>query len=339
MLKYAIDKVIRRENLTEEEMVIAMNAIMEGQASQAQIGGFLTALRMKGETIEEISGSAKVMREKAMKMNIKADYAIDTCGTGGDGAHTFNISTAVAFVAAAAGVTVVKHGNRSVSSKCGSADVLECLGVNIDLQPNQVEKCVEKINIGFMFAPHFHKAMKHAIGPRKELGVRTIFNILGPLTNPAKVQGQVLGVFDEELTGVMAGVLQKLGVERAMVVHGLDKLDEITITTQTKVSELKDGKILQYHIHPEDYGLPIGSIEDLVGGDPQTNAEILLAIMNGEKSARRNMVVLNAGAAIYVGKRADSLAEGIELAKDVIDQGIALQKVHQLMQVSQELRS
>lgn len=338
MLKFAIDKVMRHENLTESEMIDAMNIIMEGKATESQIGGFLTALRMKGERLQEITGGAKVMRDKALSINIDSDYTIDTCGTGGDGAHTFNISTIVAFVAAAAGVTVVKHGNRSVSSKCGSADVLEYLGVNIDLQPREVEKCAHELNIGFMFAPHFHQAMKYAIGPRRELGVRTIFNILGPLTNPAKVKGQILGVFDEKLTHVMAGVLQALGAERAMVVHGLDRLDEITITTNTKVSELKDNKIVDYYIDPRDYGLPLGTSQELVGGESRENAKILLSILNGEISSRRNIVLLNAGAAIYVGKRADSLEEGINKARQAIDGGFALEKLNQLVKLSQELR-
>ena len=338
MLKFAIDKVMKHEDLAESEMIDAMNVIIEGKATEAQIGGFLTALRMKGERLEEITGSARVMRDKALNINIDNDYTIDTCGTGGDGANTFNISTVVAFVAAAAGVTVVKHGNRSVSSKCGSADVLECLGVNIDLEPLEVEKCARELNIGFMFAPHFHQAMKHAIRPRSELGVRTIFNILGPLTNPAKVKGQILGVFDEKLTDVMAGVLQALGTERAMVVHGLDQLDEITITTNTKVSELKDNKIVDYYIDPREYGLPLGRTQELVGGEPKENAEILLSILNGEISTRRNIVLLNAGAAIYVGKRADSLEEGINKARQAIDGGFALEKLNQLVNLSQELR-
>ncbi|WZL74087.1 anthranilate phosphoribosyltransferase [Clostridiaceae bacterium 35-E11] len=338
MLKLAIDKVINHKNLTESEMICAMNAIMEGKATESQIGGFLAALRMKGETLEEITGSTKVMRDKALSINITKDYAIDTCGTGGDGANTFNISTVAAFVAAAAGVTVVKHGSRSVSSKCGSADVLESLGVNIDLQPIEVEKCVEQLNVGFMFAPNFHQAMKYAIGPRRELGVRTIFNILGPLTNPAKVKGQVLGVFDQTLTEVVAEVLKELGVEKAMVVHGLDGLDEITITTKTKVSELKDGKIINYYIDPREYDLPLAPTERLMGGEPQRNAEILLNILKGESGARRNMVLLNAGASIYVGKKATSLEEGIDKAKEVIDMGLALEKLNRLVTLSQEMR-
>lgn len=337
MLKFAIDKVVRNENLTEDEMVSAMDIIMEGGATPSQIGGFLTALRMKGETLEEITGSAKVMRDKALRVDMKNEYAIDTCGTGGDGSNTFNVSTVVALVAAAAGVKVVKHGNRSVSSKCGSADVLEQLGININLKPEEVEKCVKNINVGFMFAPNFHSAMKHVIHSRRELGVRTIFNVLGPLTNPARVKGQVFGVFDGDLTEVLAEVLKGLGVERAMVVHGLDGLDEITITTKTKVSELKDHKIGTYYIDPTEYGIPLAAKQDLLGGDVHDNANIILNILKGERGPRRNMVLLNAGAAIYVGKKANSLEEGIHRATEVIDMGMALQKLMEFIKVSQEL--
>lgn len=337
MLKFAIDKVIKNENLTEEEMIRAMDIIMEGKATPAQIGGLLIGLRMKGETLEEITGSAKVMRDKALNLSIQNDYAIDTCGTGGDGGNTFNVSTAAAFVAAAAGVVVVKHGNRSVSSKCGSADVLEKLGVNINLQPDEVQKCVDKLNIGFMFAPNFHKAMKHAVGPRRELGVRSIFNLLGPLTNPAGAKGQVLGVFDENLTPVIAGVLKELDVERGMVIHGLDGLDEITVTDKTKVSELKDGKINTYFIDPRDFQIPLAKKDELSGGEPEENAEIILKILKGETGARRNMVLMNAGAAIYVGKKADSLKEGIEKAKEVIDTGLALKKLNDFAEFTQEV--
>ncbi|MTI65300.1 MAG: anthranilate phosphoribosyltransferase [Firmicutes bacterium] len=335
MLKFAMDKLLKNEDLTESEMIDAMSEIMNGDAKPSQIGGFLVALRMKGETIKEIVGASKVMRNKALKVNIEKDYAIDTCGTGGDGKDTFNISTIVAFVAAAAGVSIVKHGNRSVSSKCGSADVLEGLGIDIKLSPNDVEKCVNQLNIGFMFAPNFHRAMKHAIGPRKELGIRTIFNILGPLTNPAMVKGQVLGVFDESLTDVLAEVLKELGVERAMVVHGLDGLDEITITTKTKVSELKNGKINTYYIDPRKYHIPLVKHKEIIGGTPNDNKEIALNILKGERGARRNIVLLNAAAAIYVGKKANSFQEGLEKAKEVIDMGLALKKMNELIRVSQ----
>ncbi|SHJ66143.1 anthranilate phosphoribosyltransferase [Geosporobacter subterraneus DSM 17957] len=335
MLKSAIGKVIKGQSLSEKEMMTVMDDIMEGKATASQIGGLLVALRMKGETIEEISGCAKVMRRKASSVEIDAAYAIDTCGTGGDGSHTFNVSTGAALIAAAAGVTVVKHGNRSVSSKCGSADVLEHLGVNIGLTPSAVQKCVKALNIGFIFAPNFHQAMSHAAEPRRELGIRTIFNILGPLTNPAGVKGQVLGVFAEELTDLMAEVLKTLGVQRAMVVHGLDGLDEITITTKTKVSELKDGQITNYMIDPRDYGLPMGDRKDLEGGSPRQNAEILRGLFQGAKGVKRNMLVLNAGAAIYVGKQAGTLEEGICLAEEMIDGGLAVEKLNQLILLSQ----
>jgi len=338
MMQYAIDKVIRKQHLTEGEMMEVMSTIMEGKATSSQIGGLLTALRMKGETVEEITGCAKVMRDKALRVDIDKAYAIDTCGTGGDKGNTFNISTVVAFVAAAAGVTVVKHGNRSISSRCGSADVLEHLGVNIDLTPEKVQESVEKLNIGFMFAPNFHQAMKYAVAPRQELGIRTIFNVLGPLTNPAKVQGQVLGVYDESLTEVIADVLRGLGSDRGLVVHGLDGLDEITITTKTKVSELKDGEISTYYVDPQRFNLPLASREEIVGGGPKENSEIMLSILRGERGAKRNMVLMNAGAAIYVGKQADSLEEGIDKAREVIDMGFALAKLNQFIHLSQGMK-
>lgn len=338
-MKYIIDKVIRQEDLTEEEMMEVMNLIMTGEATSSQIGGFLVALRMKGETVDEIIGSAKVMKEKALKVRVEKTYAIDTCGTGGDGANTFNVSTAVAFVAAAAGVTVIKHGNRSVSSKCGSADVLEKLGVNINLTAIEVKESVEKINIGFMYAPNFHGAMKYAVAPRRELGIRTIFNILGPLTNPADVKGQVLGVFDPSLTQVMAEALKGLGVDRAMVVHGLDGLDEITITMETKVTELKDNILSNYILDPRNFGFPIATMEELEGGTPEENAEIILNILRGERGGKRNMVLMNAGAAIYVGKQAKSLEEGIEKAKEVIDMGLALEKLNEFILFSQGVKT
>lgn len=337
MLRFAINKVLNRENLSEDEMKQAMNIIMDGKAKDSQIGSFLTALRMKGESIDEITGGAKVMREKSFKVNLDGEYFVDTCGTGGDGANTFNISTIVAIISAAAGVKIVKHGNRSVSSKCGSADVLESLGVNIDLDPVMVKNCVKQIDIGFMFAPNFHKAMKHVINPRRELGIRTIFNVLGPLTNPAMVNNQVLGVFGEGLTEQIAGVLKNLGSKHSMVVHGLDGLDEITITTNTKVSELRNNKISTYYITPEDFGLPLGKTEDLVGGSPEKNADIFLKILKGENGSRRNIVLLNAGAAIYVGGKADSLTSGIDKARKVLDQGLALEKLNQFIKLSQEL--
>lgn len=337
MLGFAINKVLNKENLSEDEMIQAMDIIMEGKATNSQIGSFLTALRMKGESIDEITAGAKVMRKKALKVQVEDQCAVDPVGTGGDSANTFNISTLVSIISAAAGVKVAKHGNRSISSKCGSADVLESLGVNIELDPSKVKKCVDEIDIGFMFAPRFHSSMKNVAMTRRELGIRTIFNILGPLTNPAMVKNQVLGVFDGNLTEQMARVLQNLGSRHAMVVHGLDGLDEITTTTKTKVSELKNNRINTYYIDPKDFGLPLGKTEDLVGGYPEENADIFLKILKGENGSRRNIVLLNAGAAIYVGGKADSLSTGIEKARKTIDEGLALEKLNQFIKLSQEL--
>lgn len=337
-MKYIMDKVINKEHLTEQEMMNVMNVIMSGKATPSQIGGFLVALRMKGETVNEIIGSVKVMKDKALKVNVNKCYAIDTCGTGGDGANTFNISTVVAFVAAAAGVTVVKHGNRSVSSKCGSTDVLEMLGANINLTATEVEQSVEAINIGFMYAPNFHQAMKYAVVPRRELGIRTIFNILGPLINPANVQGQVLGVFHSALTEIMAKTLKGLGTDRAMVVHGLDGLDEITVTEETKITELKDNKIYNYTINPGKHNISFATKAELLGGSPEENAQIIIDILKGEKGAKRNIVLLNAGAAIYVGKQANSLEEGIDMAKEVIDKGLALKKLNEFISFSRGIK-
>ncbi|WP_058486037.1 anthranilate phosphoribosyltransferase [Defluviitalea phaphyphila] len=327
MLREAVETLLEGKDLTENQMIEAMESIMNGEATNTLIGSFLTALKIKGETPEEITGGAKVMRKKAEKIDLEGLYTLDTCGTGGDGAGTFNISTAVAFIAASAGIYVVKHGNRSVSSKSGSADVLEALGVNISLTPKQVEECIKAQNIGFLFAPTFHKAMKYALGPRKELGFRTIFNVLGPLTNPAEAKAQVMGVFDDSLTEIMARVLLNLGVEHAMVVHGMDGLDEITITDKTKVTELKNKEINTYFISPEQYGIEKGKKEDLVGGDAKENAEIIMNILKGEKGPKRDIVLLNSGAALYVGKKAKSIEEGINMAKKLIDEGYALNKL------------
>lgn len=337
MLKEAIQKLVEGRNLCEDEIIAALNCIMEGEATPAQIGSFITALRIKGETIEEITGCAKVMREKADKIVLDKDYFIDIVGTGGDCSYTFNISTAAAFVTAAGGVTVAKHGNRSVSSKSGSADVLESLGINIALEPQIVKESIEKIGIGFMFAQTFHKSMKHAAGPRKELGIRTIFNILGPLTNPASAKGQLLGVFSEKLTEPLAHVLSNLGVENAMVVYGMDGMDEISLSAQTKVSELKDGKVNTYYLNPEDYELKLVSKEELVGGDSKENAKIILSILNGERGPKRDIVVLNAAAALYVGKAAKDIKSGIAMAEELIDSGKALNKLNELKEFSNSM--
>ncbi|NSW90991.1 MAG: anthranilate phosphoribosyltransferase [Firmicutes bacterium] len=330
MLKYAIQKLIDKRNLEETEIMDAMDHIMEGRATQAQIGSFLTALRLKGETIEEITGCARVMRDKAYRINPRVSFSIDTCGTGGDGSNTFNISTASAFVAAAAGIPVAKHGNRSVSSKSGSADVLEALGIDITISANEVEESIEKVGIGFMFAPMFHKSMKHAAGPRKELGFRTIFNILGPLTNPANVKGQVVGVFSKELTRPIAEVLLKLGIERAMVIHGLDGLDEISLGHETLVSEVKEGIIRNYVINPEMFGLKRIDKTEVTGGSSEDNAKIIMSLFRGEKGPKRDVVLINSAAALCVGGAVNTLAEGIELAAWLIDSGMALRKLEEL---------
>lgn len=337
-MKKHIEKLISKIDLTEEEMVEAMNAIMSGEVSEIEIASFLTALKMKGETIAEITGGARVMRAKASPINIKHEYAVDTCGTGGDGLHTFNISTTVAIILAAAGVPVAKHGNRSVSSKSGSADVLEALGVNITLTPQQVGECVDKINLGFMFAPTFHGAMRYAGPVRRALGFRTIFNMLGPLTNPAAAKGQVLGVYSEELTNVFAEVLKNLGTERALVVHGLDGLDEISISTKTKVSELKDGEIKNYYIEPEDFGISKAPLEEIKGGEAAENAQILKDLLEGKiKGAKYDIVLLNAGAALYIGKKVESIKDGITLAKELIDSGTAYKKLEELIEITKDV--
>lgn len=330
MIREAIAKVVDDEDLLEEEMQEVMNEIMTGGATPAQIASFITGLRVKGETVDEISGAAKVMRDKATRINIKDSIVVDTCGTGGDMAQTFNISTTAAFVVAGTGLMVAKHGNRSVSSACGSADVLQALGVNIELKPVDVERCMNEIGIGFLFAPLFHEAMKYAVGPRKEIGIRTIFNILGPLTNPAGAKAQVLGVYSHGLTETMARVLMRLGASHCFVVHGTDGLDEITITTTTKVSEGKNGKVRTYTVKPSDFGLKKAKKVDLLGGDASDNARITTAILSGEKGPKRDIVLLNAAAAIVAGGKAKTLKEGVKLAADSIDSGAASAKLEAL---------
>ena len=337
MLRAAINKVMRKENLSEEEMIVALEEIMSGEASETLVGSFLTALCIKGETIEEITGGAKVMINKAAKVNLESLYTLDTCGTGGDMAGTFNISTAAAFICAAAGVSVVKHGNRSVSSRSGSADVLEALGANIMLGPDQVEKCVKEQGIGFFFAPSFHKAMKNVVKSRKELGFRTIFNLLGPLTNPARAKTQIVGVYDKSLTEPIARVLQNLGVNHALVVHGVDGLDEITITGETKISELKDNDVSTYTICPEDFSLERGDKEEVVGGDAVENAEIIRKLFKGEVGRKRDILLLNSGAALYLGKKANSIKEGVNVAKEIIDKGLAERKLEEYISYTRRL--
>lgn len=335
-MKELIAKVVERIDLTKEEAEEAMKKIMTGEATEAQIGAFLTALRMKGETMDEIAACAQVMRDFAERITPRVrGKLVDTCGTGGDKIKTFNISTIAAFVAAGAGVPIAKHGNRSVTSKAGSADLLEALGVKIDCPPEVVRRCIEKAGIGFMFAPVFHKAMKYAIKPRKEIGIRTIFNLLGPLTNPANAQAQLLGVFDAPLTPKIAGALRNLGVERALVVHGMDGLDEISTLGSTQISELIDGEIKTYRIKPEEFGLRRASVGDLAGGDAEYNAKLTVSLLkNGGKGPKMDVVKLNAGAAIYVGDKADSIKEGMELAEESIDSGKAYLKLAMLVKES-----
>jgi len=330
MIRETITKLADKTDLTEGETEEVMEEIMSGQATPAQIAAFLIALRMKGETVAEITGAARVMRNKATRINVKDPNVVDTCGTGGDRSHTFNISTAAAFVVAGAGITVAKHGNRSVSSLCGSADVLKALGVNIDIPPARVEKCVNETGIGFLFAPMHHPAMRHAVGPRQEIGIRTIFNILGPLTNPAGASCQVVGVYSSHLTETLAQVLLNLGASHCFVVHGGDGLDEITITGETMVSEGQKGKVKTYKIRPGDFGIKTGTLEDIRGGSAEDNARIVLKILEGERGPRRDIVLLNAAAGIMAGGRAADFPAAIKAAEESIDSGKALAKLEAL---------
>ncbi|MGA1863576.1 MAG: anthranilate phosphoribosyltransferase [bacterium] len=329
MIKEAITKIIEKQDLSQEEAALTMEEIMSGNATDAQIASFITALRLKGETVDEITGFTKIMREKATHLKAKGPV-IDTCGTGGDGAHTFNISTISAFIAAGAGAMVAKHGNRSVSSSCGSADCLQALGINITADVEKVEKCLNEVGIGFLFAPLLHASMKYAIGPRREIGIRTVFNILGPMTNPANARAQLIGVYSQDLTETMARVLNNLGSLHVMVVHGMDGLDEISTTGPTRISELKDGKITTYTINPTDFHISPAMAEDLKGAEADVNARICEAILSGEKGPKRDICLLNAGAAIYVADLAKDLAEGIERARESIDSGTAMAKLEKL---------
>jgi len=334
MIKEAIDKAVRNIDLREAEMMAAMEEIMGGEATPAQIGAFITALRMKGETVEEVTGAARIMRQKATRVNACATTIVDTCGTGGDKLNTFNISTTTAFVAAAAGIIVAKHGNRAVSSGCGSADVLEALGVNISVDQEIVEECIQQIGIGFLFAPKLHGAMKYTIGPRREIGIRTIFNMLGPLTNPAGATAQLLGVYDPKLTEMFADVLKNMGTKRAFVVHGSDGLDEVTITGETRVAELKDGIVRTYNIHPKDYVGNTYPLNDIRGGDPTVNAQITRDVLSGKPGACRDVVLMNAAVAIVAGEKAADIKEGVGLAADCIDSGAAVKKLQALIEMS-----
>ena len=335
VFKEVLQQLLNRQDLTHEQMLAIMRQVMQGELTPAQIAGLLIGLRMKGETVDEISAAAQVMRELSTKVEIHdTGHLVDTCGTGGDGIQTFNVSTVSAFVAAAAGARVAKHGGRSVSSTCGSADVLEALGVNVNLTPQQVATAVDKIGIGFMFAPNHHSAMKHAAPVRRELGVRTLFNLLGPMTNPAGAKRQVMGVFHKDLTGLLARVLQRLGSEHVMVVHGADGMDEISFTGDTYVAELKHGEVHEYVIHPSQFGLPVHAVATIRIQDAQASRAMVLDVLAGKTGPARDIVLLNAGAAIYVAGVAESMAAGIALAAEVIDSGAAAHKLEQLKAIA-----
>jgi anthranilate phosphoribosyltransferase len=344
----AIRTLVDRRDLTRIEAAAAMDAIMSGAATNAQIAAFLTALRMKGETVEELIGFAQVMREKVARVPTRGhgvaaltgtdrEMLIDTCGTGGDASGSFNVSTATAFVVAGAGLRVAKHGNRSVSSLCGSADVVETLGISLELTAVKVGRCIDEVGIGFLYAPLLHTAMKHVMAARREMGVRTVFNMLGPLTNPAAANAQVIGVYSPTLTEPLARVLAELGTFRAFVVHGSDNLDEISNTGESKLSEVREGVVRTYTVRPEDFGLPRASIGDLQGGDREQNAEIIRAILAGDPGPKRDIVVMNAAAALVAGAKARDLKEGVELAGRSIDSGAARGKLEALVRLSRAL--
>ncbi len=336
MFRENLNKIVSGKDLSEDEMSAMIAEIFSGTVTNAQIGAMMGALATKKETFEELAGAARAMRRKAIRIQCSAPVVVDTCGTGGDAANTFNISTTTAFVVAGAGVTVAKHGNRSVSSQSGSADLLEALGVKIDVAPEIVEEAVEEIGIGFLFAPLYHGAMKHAAQARKEVGIRSIFNMLGPLTNPAGANCQLLGVYAPELTEMFARALKLLKSRRAFVVHGHEGLDEISVCGPTRVSELKDDLIQTYDIHPEQYFGDLADLEELKGGTPAENAKITQAILNGEKGARRNVILINAAAALTAAGKAIDIAEGIEIAKKSIDDGAAKAKLEQLVRFTVE---
>lgn len=330
-IKEAIKKVIARENLTADEMSDVMNEIMSGTTTSAQKGGFLVGLKAKGETADELLGAAKALRSHTLKIDIKdREHLIDTCGTGGDGSKTFNISTAVAIIAASGGAKIAKHGNRAVSSKSGSLDVLQELGIKTDYSKEESEKAIEENGMSFLLATTYNGGMKNVGKERIELGTRTIFNMLGPLLNPAELTGQLMGVYDNSLLETVAEVLLGLGLDRALVVHGNDGLDEITTTTTSTVCEVKDGKINKYIFEPTKYGISIANIDDLAGGEPKENAQIIIDILNGVKGPKRDIVIVNAGAALYVAKIVDSVEDGIKLANELVDSGKALKKYEEL---------
>lgn len=350
MIKNAIARIVEHINLTESDMIEVMNQIMSGEATAAQIASFITALRMKGETIDEITGAAKVMRERATRIrvgknvldidrddiNIDQETILDVVGTGGDGTNTFNVSTTVAFVVSACGVKVAKHGNRSVSSMCGSADVLEKLGVNLDITAETVEHCINQIGIGFLFAPALHGAMKYAIGPRREIGVRTIFNILGPLTNPANADCQVMGVYRADLVEKLAGVLHRLGCKHGFVVHGMDGMDEITTTSETLVAEVTPEEVTLSTLKPEDLGISRCSMQDLRGGDAAANAAIVGSVLRGETGPRRDIVLINAAYGLLAASKVATPQQGMVIAAEAIDSGKAMAQLEKLIEISKD---
>ncbi len=331
MIKAVLGTLVEAKNLKEEEARQVMEEIMEGKVTSAQIASFLTALKMKGETVAEITGFARAMLKKVNTFSVKIDTLVDTCGTGGDSLNTFNISTAVAFVIAGTGVSVAKHGNRALSSKCGSADVLEALGVKITVPKEKVKECLERIGIGFLFAPCCHPAMKHALAPRQEMGMRTVFNILGPLINPLKANVRLMGVHSPSLTEPLARALKNLGVESALVIWGEDGLDEISISARTRITELKQGKIKTYYIKPEDFAMVRASLKEIRGGGREENADIIKDILEGERGPKRDIVLINAAACLVAARRAKSFKEGIALAEDSIDSGKAKEKLQSLI--------
>ncbi|MDY6847856.1 MAG: anthranilate phosphoribosyltransferase [Thermodesulfobacteriota bacterium] len=350
MIKQAIAQVVEGNDLPEAQMVEVMDQIMGGEATPAQIGSFITAMRMKGETVEEITGAAKVMRAHATpirvggvldldrdEINIDRETILDTCGTGGSGTKTFNVSTTVAFIVAACGVKVAKHGNRSVSSACGSADVLEHLGVNLEVSPSVVENCIDELGIGFLYAPALHGAMKYAIGPRKEIGIRTIFNLLGPLTNPAGANRQVLGVYRPSLVTPMAQVLSRLGCRRGFVVHGSDGMDEVTLTGPTYIAEINGGKVNAYDVAPEDFGLRRCKLDELRGGDAACNAEIVRSVLRGDKGPRRDIILLNAAFSLCAAEIVDDIPQGLQMAAEVVDSGRALERLKGLVRLTNDI--
>lgn len=345
MILESLKKVVEREDLSAEEAFLTMDEIMSGKATDAQIAAFLTALRLKGETVAEITGFARAMREKVSPVKVGGrveasisgtdrEALVDTCGTGGDASNTFNISTATAFVVAGSGILVAKHGNRSVSSLCGSADVVEALGVNLELSPELVGNCIDEVGIGFLYAPLLHKAMKYVMTARREIRIRTVFNILGPLTNPAGASAQVVGVYQERLTEVLANVLNELGSRRAFVVHGLDGLDEISLSGESKVSEVREGRVRTYMVAPKDFGLAQAPLSALHGGNAAENAQIIKGLLAGETGPRRDVVLMNASMAIVAGGKADDFQEGVRLAGNSIDSGAAMEKLRRLVDFS-----